>query len=93
MQANVSGYSTEIFPTDAETVSNCHIGEGENCCIMLTMSPTGWECMAFQSLGAMLRDRAKDGHSNAQRTGCRQVDNFNPAGLLGMVTVPEVDDR
>jgi hypothetical protein len=93
MKANISGYSTEIFPTDAETLSNCHIGEGENCCVLLTMGAGGWECMALQPMGAMLRERASEGRTMAKRTGCTQVDNFNPEGLLGMVTVPEFDDR
>ena len=92
MKANVSGFSTEIFPTDEETVSNCHIGEGEDACILLTMGAGGWECMALQPMGETLRVRASEGRTMAKRTGCNQVDNFNPAGLLGMLTVPEVDN-
>jgi len=93
MKANVSGLSTEIFPTDEETKTNCHIGEGENACILLTMGASGWECMALQPIGETLRIRASEGRTMAQRTGCRQVDSFMPGGLFGMVTVPEVDDR
>ena len=93
MKANVSGFSTEVFPTDEETKTNCHIGEGENACILLTMGASGWECMALQPIGETLRVRASEGRTMAKRTGCRQVDSFMPLGLFGMVTVPEVDDR
>jgi len=93
MKANVSGLSTEIFLTDEETKTNCHIGEGENACILLTMGASGWECMALQPMGETLRVRASEGRTMAKRTGCRQVDSFMPRGLFGMVTVPEVDDR
>ena len=93
MKANVSGFSTEVFPTDEATKTNCHIGEGENACILLTMGASGWECMALQPMGETLRVRASEGRTMAKRTGRRQVDSFMPLGLFGMVTVPEVDDR
>jgi len=82
MKAVIGDFFTNIYPTDAEVVSECKIGDGANTCIFLVMSSGGgWECVAQDFKQNMqIIARADAGAMVAQRRGCKRVNNFVSIG-------------
>lgn len=79
MEAIVSEFSTDIFPTNDEVMLLCTPGQGAETCVWLMMGGDGWFC-AFYNRPHALIERWKDGHTNAKRDGCDRVKKWNPIG-------------
>ena len=84
MKAIVSGWYTEIFPTNDEVMSLCKPGQGANTCVWLVCGSKGFECCCLH-IPPTLYDRWAEGKTVAKRDGCEKVKEFSPTGKRGTV--------
>lgn len=88
MEVEVSGFSTNIYPTDKEVDVLCK-PETEDTCIWLTMGIKGWQCVTMNKPWSLV-EKFDAGETNAKRDGCEAVDDLIDPMELGMGT-HEVD--
>lgn len=70
MEKIVGDWSTEVKLSADEAKDICRLGQGEECCAFLVMSPTGFECirLSYPNNGIIF-DRLEKGTMNAKGKG------------------------
>ena len=64
--------------TDDQVTNLCKMGQGENCCSFLVMSPDGFMCAKKTDMAGLIHHRRSLGTMTAQGDNCSGPPTFTP---------------